>query len=657
MSYTFENPFTTFVNPSDGKPFGLGLLYIGQPDTDPQQQPVTVKIVQPDGAEIPISQPVTLNAGGVAVFNNAPVQLKIDAAEVSVKVTTSLGAQMYYTPRWAPSVSQDSLAAINSTVVIGGVEAGDLASAYNQRRVDVRSFGITFNGSDEGPLLRTALAAGVPLYFPPNRTIVVNFDPASAFNDGGVTRYSRCIAIPSNADLMFGPNFTIKGANGLQNWTRVVVMENVQNIKIYGTLKVDGNVKNIGTPNNEHMHSVFMFNVKNSEFDTIHGLNSRGDNLFIGGTDEVTFSDNVRIRTVIGTTAGRKNLVLHMADNLNIDNALLDNSAGGAAIYGGTPDDTDKHCLDLEPDVFTAAKIFKQYIGVLRTFGLGNDFTVGVAPNVADAWQLTIGDAYCRQSGSMSGSVRAWLQYGVTINVLGDLQITDCEGVNQPVFLQYAARLNVGGEFKITGSCPTVGEPMLFATAASGDANTPSITARKVSIRASNGGGVILRSCHFDVETLELSTPAFGAIIGDNVAGSENKAKVNIGSFTATNTGSSHVMLIDAPVQAAPYVFIGDAAIYDTRGTKAAAIFQVDSGNSLNFHVGSVSESSGVPLYNWVGADKFVRVAQRQFVCQGTPEGMLSAPVGAIAQRIDGGAGTSFYVKQSGTGAAGWVGK
>jgi hypothetical protein len=257
----------------------------------------------------------------------------------------------------------------------------------------------------------------------------------------------------------------------------------------------------------------------------------------------------------------------------------------------------------------------------------------------------------------MSGSVKAWLQYGVTINVLGDLQISDCEGVNRPVFLQYAARLNVGGELKINGSCPTAGEPLLFATAAGGDANTPIVTAKKVTLRASNGGGAVLNSCHFDTRTLDLACPAYGLVAGDNVSTAVNKARFKVDRLVATNTGTTYVMFVDTPVLAAPYVFIEDIAVYDTRGTKASAVVQVGSGNSLNLHIGSVSESSGVPLYNWVGADKHVRVAQRQFVCQGTPEGMIPAPIGSIACRIDGGVNTSFYVKQSGTGNTGWAAK
>ncbi|HWM26603.1 MAG TPA: hypothetical protein VNP98_17430 [Chthoniobacterales bacterium] len=41
----------------------------------------------------------------------------------------------------------------------------------------------------------------------------------------------------------------------------------------------------------------------------------------------------------------------------------------------------------------------------------------------------------------------------------------------------------------------------------------------------------------------------------------------------------------------------------------------------------------------------------------GSPEGVVTANVGSFHSRTDGGAGTSWYVKQSGTGNTGWVGK
>lgn len=42
---------------------------------------------------------------------------------------------------------------------------------------------------------------------------------------------------------------------------------------------------------------------------------------------------------------------------------------------------------------------------------------------------------------------------------------------------------------------------------------------------------------------------------------------------------------------------------------------------------------------------------------RGTPQNRVRASVGSIYLRLDGGAGTSIYVKESGTGEAGWVAK
>ena len=51
------------------------------------------------------------------------------------------------------------------------------------------------------------------------------------------------------------------------------------------------------------------------------------------------------------------------------------------------------------------------------------------------------------------------------------------------------------------------------------------------------------------------------------------------------------------------------------------------------------------------------RLLDYQFVGNGTPEGVVTAPVGSTYHRRDGGALTSFYVKESGTGNTGWVAK
>ena len=57
------------------------------------------------------------------------------------------------------------------------------------------------------------------------------------------------------------------------------------------------------------------------------------------------------------------------------------------------------------------------------------------------------------------------------------------------------------------------------------------------------------------------------------------------------------------------------------------------------------------------GAGDLVLSGIRIVVGSGSPEGVVTAPVGSQYHRTDGGAGTSMYVKESGAGNTGWVAK
>ena len=47
----------------------------------------------------------------------------------------------------------------------------------------------------------------------------------------------------------------------------------------------------------------------------------------------------------------------------------------------------------------------------------------------------------------------------------------------------------------------------------------------------------------------------------------------------------------------------------------------------------------------------------RFYAGAGSPENVVSASVGSIYARTDGGANTSIYIKESGTGNTGWIAK
>jgi len=58
-----------------------------------------------------------------------------------------------------------------------------------------------------------------------------------------------------------------------------------------------------------------------------------------------------------------------------------------------------------------------------------------------------------------------------------------------------------------------------------------------------------------------------------------------------------------------------------------------------------------------IAADLIVGTAARITAGTGSPEGVKTAAIGSLYLRTDGGAGTTLYVKESGTGSTGWVAK
>lgn len=67
---------------------------------------------------------------------------------------------------------------------------------------------------------------------------------------------------------------------------------------------------------------------------------------------------------------------------------------------------------------------------------------------------------------------------------------------------------------------------------------------------------------------------------------------------------------------------------------------------------------SGLPREVQVPFEQLLALLpQGLYAGTGDPENVVTAPVGSLYRRYDGGAGTSLYVKESGTGNTGWVGK
>jgi len=143
----------------------------------------------------------------------------------------------------------------------------------------------------------------------------------------------------------------------------------------------------------------------------------------------------------------------------------------------------------------------------------------------------------------------------------------------------------------------------------------------------------------------------------------------DLGSLTVTDSvspsisirdGVGRILNLNGP-SATQAAFIGtpnSASFSIGTGNSLAQLFLDVGGNigignqapgaTLDVNPGNVRASAG--FLNGTGGVKWV-------IGAGDPNTVVTAPVGSLYSRTDGGALTSLYVKESGVGATGWVGK
>ncbi len=115
-NYLISMPANTFSMPRQFKAIANGKIYIGLPDTDPVNPAnrIPVYIVNEDGSEVQVSQPIVINAGGFPVYNGQIVKF-ITKQNYSMAVYDSTGnggVKQYY---W-PDVSLEDPAAASNKV-------------------------------------------------------------------------------------------------------------------------------------------------------------------------------------------------------------------------------------------------------------------------------------------------------------------------------------------------------------------------------------------------------------------------------------------------------------------------------------------------------------------------------------------------------------
>lgn len=240
-------------------------------------------------------------------------------------------------------------------------------------------------------------------------------------------------------------------------------------------------------------------------------------------------------------------------------------------------------------------------------FELGNDNNACLLSNIDVSSNAGNGGTF---TGVISGTV---LNNFVTQNNTG-------YGV---AFLGANSRNNIGTVYLETN---TAGDLYFDASAHSNFIQTSNDGASRVD---ANGTNTILAAGSGPTQVYNFDKVDFSTFRINN--------GVDIGQLQASHTGT----------RAFAFTTTGSSSAFTTTFAKGAA-----SAHSLVVN-GSVTAETQLYANNPTATT----AAPSINAGAGSPEGVVTARIGSIYQRSDGGAGTSLYVKESGTGNTGWVAK
>ena len=130
------------------------------------------------------------------------------------------------------------------------------------------------------------------------------------------------------------------------------------------------------------------------------------------------------------------------------------------------------------------------------------------------------------------------------------------------------------------------------------------------------------------------------------------------GSAVWPLSGAIYVPDAGRGTNASMHKVFGIYLVEQTKGATANATFFIDGGQgsipfgNWSIYNGSTKDSVFHGPIRWASA-----TGPTDSFGAGSPEGVVSAAVGSIYRRTDGGTGSTLYVKETGTGNTGWAAK
>lgn len=447
-----------------------------------------------------------------------------------------------------------------------------------------------------------------------------NPDPI-VLNSNGVDAW--CLDVPSSVTIEgAGVGSSLKLADNQANFTRLLLVQERENVAIR-SLRLDGN--KAGNPSNyEHNHCIMIWDSTDVLLEDVVTVDSTGDGVFVGGSVP-TISERIWINRCTATGNRRNPVTVNEVSDAWVTNCyLICESTGGQAV-------------DSEPDVHVNLSGLLVANNVLGHLGAGDVFAVSIAgrPGYPRRGTRVIGNHFI--SGGVfasfsADSVIAWNTGKISqVFAYYENEHVSLIGNNwEALTTGYAIDLAYSG-----GTFPTdwlIAGNQIESTSAGQLIGIRSAKRVRVSGNRLSGGtwaGVYVQTTGGDTQDIAIvdndigdtgrginiipsaSYATEGIVIGNNIFHDITNHALDLGATTYINK-----------------LAIGPNTYRNCGGLLAVG--------AIPFLVGGVAGAGGA------------------WSCSGTPEGQITEVIGATATRRDGGASTTLYVKESGSGNTGW---
>lgn len=634
-----EPPFEIFTD-IDGQPLEAGFVWIGAANLDPQTNPINVYFDQ--ALTIPAGQPLR-TLGGYIVNSGTPARIYVNAVAYSIRVMNKNGSTLY-TLLNATGIDPNASGIAYDPPFTDSVST--TVSDKLAQTVSVEDFGAVGNGTtDDTVTIQNALDSGVKeIVFTSGRTYLIDGGLVSNTAGQVIRAYGATIKLKNSATTkgmlrLNGVGSSVMGgtwdgnkANGNSGPTSVSTLP----IEVYSSW------------------NIYIFADRCTVRDC-YSINTYG--MFCnGGTVSDTLFENNTIRNTFGyglfLSTGSVNSYRNRAIGNNIDM-----SEGGVVGQG---------ILFTGAGGGVAVKQFDWEISNNTVIGSQDPAMVDLGINLAVRGSRGIVSNNITRYGSMG-----WSEGGV------DTVITGNSFLDMVGSVRYGIEIS-GKNVTVSGNIVSNAINGIIISGSSGDFDNLCITGNRIQstrdgIRLQAGTGTSAKN--ISITGNNITTALRGVITTGDIVNLTITSNVIVGPGSGTS-GSRGVYLENPPADA--FVFVQGNTIASVQ--RACSVFASSAlavnklyatGNNISNDTTSSSRAWNFEGSATVGTDVSFAWGPTNTglrdnrldgeikfnISTGSPEGVLTAAVGSLYLRSNGGANTTLYVKESGTGNTGWVAK